>query len=73
MRPLGQSICSSVFTTLDVFDLKIEETDLSKPSSDKSTWKISGSTVELCHKNIGISFKDKMRLIQPVLELSKTF
>ena len=62
-----------MFATLDVLDFKIEETDPSKPSSDECTWKISGSAIKLCHKNIGISFEDKMRPIQPVPELSKTF
>ena len=62
-----------MFTALNIFNLKIKETDLSKLLSNKSTRKISSSVVKLYYKNISISFKDKIRPIQLVLELLKTF
>ena len=62
-----------MFIALNVFNLKIKETDLSKLSSNKSTRKISSSIVKLYYKNISVSFKDKIRSIQLVLELLKTF
>ena len=62
-----------MFIALNVFNLKIKETDLSKLLSNKSTRKISSGVVKLYYKNISISFKDKMCPIQLVLELLKTF
>ena len=52
-----------MFTALNVFNLKIEKTDLSKLLSNKSTKKISSSTVKLYYKNISVGFKVKIRSI----------
>ena len=56
-----------------MFDRKVEQLDPSKPASDKSTRKISGSPVKLSYQSIGIYFQGKMHAVEPILELFKYF
>ena len=45
-----------MFGSRNMFDRKVEQLDPSKPASDKSTRKISGSPIELSYQSIGIYF-----------------
>ena len=56
-----------------MFDRKVEQLDLSKPASNKSIRKISGSPIKLSYQSIDIYFQGKIHAIELMLELFKCF
>ena len=68
-----KSICSQMFGSRNMFNRKVEQLNPSKPTSDKSARKISGSPVELSYQSIGVYFQGKMYTIKPMPELFKYF
>ena len=62
-----------MFGSRNMFDRKVKQLDPSKPASNKSARKISGSPVKLSYQSIGIYFQGKIYAVEPILELFKCF
>ena len=61
-----KSICSQMFGSRNMFNRKVEQLNPSKPTSDKSARKISGSPVELSYQSIGVYFQGRNAICWPV-------
>ena len=62
-----------MFGSRNMFNRKVEQLDPSKPASNKSTRKISGSPVELSYQSIGIYFQGKIHAVELMPEIFKCF